>query len=135
MANQNFKENIEKNYYLAQSLAGTGHLELWEWEKVKKSISLPSVEEISIDTALSINEANKKIIDWSSNTIRTAYANELNIFSQFEPLAHSFLDNKIRSTMLLFYGNEVSKLNDFVTDKMVKKIMYLIYQIKIRLKD
>ncbi len=115
------KENIEKNFYLAQSLAGTGHLELWEWEKVKNSILLPQVEDISIDAAIKINDANKGIIDWSSNTIRSAYANELNIYSQFEPLVHSYLDNKIRSTMLLFYGNEVSKLNDYITNKIGQK--------------
>ncbi len=112
---------IEKNYYLAQTLVGIGNLELWEWEKVKKSISVPKEEVIFLETGVQLNEASKRIIEWSGNTIRAVYEIELNIFSEFEPLVHGFIDNKIRSSMLLYYGNEVGKLNEYVTNKMGQK--------------
>ena len=115
------KEIIEKNYSLAEALVGAGLIELWEWEKVKNSIISPEEEVIFVETALKLTESSKRIIDWSSNTIRTTYSNELNLFSGFEPLTHDFLDNKIRSSLLLFYGNEVGRLNEFVTNKMGQK--------------
>lgn len=114
-------EIIEKNYSLAESLVGTGFLELWEWEKIKNSINTPVEEVIFVDTAVKLSEASKRIIDWSSNTIRSAYSNELNLFAGFEPLAHGFIDNKIRSSLLLYYGNEVGRLSEFVTNKMGQK--------------
>ena len=115
------KEIIEKNYSLAESLVGAGLIELWEWEKVKNSINPPQEEVIFVETAVKLTESSKRIIDWSSNTIRTTYSNELNLFSGFEPLTYGFLDNKIRSSLLLFYGNEVGRLNEFVTNKMGQK--------------
>lgn len=112
---------IDKNYFLAQTLVGIGYLELWEWEKVRKSILVPKEEVIFLETGVQLNEASKRIIEWSSNTIRAIYEKELKIFSEFEPLVHGFIDNKIRSTMLLYYGNEVGKLNEYVTNKMGQK--------------
>ncbi len=111
------KETINKNYYLAQALVGAGNIELWEWENVKKLISVPEEEDITLESAVKLNEASKRIVEWSSNMIKSTYNSELNLFSGFEPLTNSYFDNKVRSSILLFYSNEASKLNDYVMEK------------------
>ncbi|MCB0753207.1 MAG: phosphoenolpyruvate synthase, partial [Ignavibacteriae bacterium] len=118
---QTVKEIIEKNYYLAQTLVGTGNLEFWEWEKNKRYISIPKEDNIKFDLALQLNEASKRVIEWATNTIRANYNNDINLFAGFEPLANGFLDNKIRASILLYYGNEVSKLNTYITNKIGQK--------------
>ncbi|MCB9208319.1 MAG: phosphoenolpyruvate synthase [Ignavibacteriales bacterium] len=120
-APKTLSELLKKNYCLAQTLAGIGNLELWEWEKVKLTLTANSVDKKNIDELIQVNELSKRIIEWSANMIRSTYGNELNLFLGFEPIAHGFIDDKIRASVLLFYGNTVSQLNEFVMKEIGQK--------------
>lgn len=114
-------ELINKNISLAQALAGIGNLELWEWEKVKSDLNVNEEKLTTLDKLTKINEASKRIIEWSSSMVKSTYENEFNKFLSFEPLTHGFIDDKIRASILLHYGKSASELNEFVMNEIGQK--------------
>lgn len=110
---QNLGELLQKNYALAKAVAGCGFLEVWEWEKIK-DILQPQLQ----DDNITLNKLGEKVefsvraVEWSSAMVRATYEPTINLFYGFEPLVSGFIDDRIRSSILLSFGDVTGKLSD-----------------------
>lgn len=109
-----FREMMEKTYYLGKASAGCGYLEMWEWEKIESQIPLPKTDEINLNTLVNWHEEARRLVEWGAGTTRGIYKNVVELYNGFEPLAYGFFDDKIRSSILLPFGDAVSELGNAV---------------------
>lgn len=106
------KELLTKVYCLAEAATGFGFLELWEWEELKKEMVIPDGKSISLDELSQFSERGRNVAEWGTGMVRAQYNPVINLFRDFEPQAMAFLDDRIRSSILLHVGLAVSKLGD-----------------------
>ena len=108
-------ELMEKIRQLSLSAAGTGLIELWEWEKIK-----PQLEIHLGKTELSIKELNdflqtaRGVVEWSAGMVHANFQDVVATYTQFEPLAYGFIDDRIRSSVALDLGESVSNLSNII---------------------
>lgn len=109
------KDLLLKNYYLCKALASTGYIEIWEWEYVERMLYRPNSEVINLGELNTIVEYGRRIVEWGTGMARSNYEDVINLYAGFEPLAYGFLDDRIRSSLLLPLGKVVGRLNKFVS--------------------
>jgi hypothetical protein len=108
-----FRELMHKNYVLAQSAAGCGYLEIWEWEFIEPLINPDSYEQkINIGQFGTISDNARRVVEWSVAMIRAKYEPAISLFGQFEPLAYGFVDDRIRSSILLPLGAVAGEIEE-----------------------
>jgi hypothetical protein len=110
---QKVSELLQKNYTLAKAAAGCGFLEIWEWEKVK-SILQPQIQDevITLEKFQQKVDYSVRLVEWSSGMVRANYDPAIALFYGYEPLVHGFIDDRIRSSVLLSFGEITGKLSD-----------------------
>ncbi|PKL87335.1 MAG: phosphoenolpyruvate synthase [Ignavibacteriae bacterium HGW-Ignavibacteriae-2] len=106
------KENLVKNFSLAQVVTGCGYIEFWEWNKIKSQISVPTGKTISLEKYTEILDNSRKIVEWGSAMVNANYDDVIQLFAPFEPMAEGFIDDKIRSSLLLALGRLNGKFGD-----------------------
>lgn len=110
---QKVGELLQKNYTLAKAAAGCGFLEIWEWEKVKSILQpQPQDETITLEKLREKVEYSVRIVEWSTGMVRANYDAAIALFYGFEPLVYGFIDDRIRSSVLLSLGEITGKLSD-----------------------
>lgn len=107
-------ETTEKICYSGLVAAGTGFIELWEWDELFKTLSVPSQESMSLDKLTQYQETARSLIEWGTGTVSGVYKDVVNLYGGFEPLAYGFFDDRIRSSVLLSLGNIVGELGNFI---------------------
>ena len=104
---------VDKNYALLKGLAGCGLLEVWEWEnkgsdlssfRLKSTLDVKDIKEIA--------DNSRRLVEWSVAMVSAVYNSTVTLFSGFEPLAEGFIDDRIRSSLLLPGGNTADQLAD-----------------------
>lgn len=105
---------LKKNYTLAKAAAGAGYIEIWEWKAIAAELNPGTDFEITLDRLNQYLSSFRRVVEWGSSMIRMNYKNEMKIFEGFEPLATSFIDDRIRSSVLLQFGQSVGQLGDFI---------------------
>ncbi|MEE4359395.1 MAG: PEP/pyruvate-binding domain-containing protein [Desulfococcaceae bacterium] len=108
------RELLEKNYALCRAAAGCGLLELWEWEMLSPLLAVPQAESISLGVLTEKSDYARRVSEWGSGMIRAAYEPVIRLYSEFEPLAKGFADDRIRASLLLPLGDAAGKLNALV---------------------
>jgi len=111
----NLKELMKKIQVLSYATMGSGLTELWEWENAMDILNngLPS--------SMSLNELNKflvrsrGIVEWSTAMVKAVYGEDVEKYASFEPKAYQFIDDRIRSSIVLDLGNSVSQLGNIIT--------------------
>jgi hypothetical protein len=103
-------ELLTKNYIFAQAVAACGFLEIWEWEYVKPFLLPPQTEEITLERFMRQGEYIRRMVEWGSSTVRANYFPVQNLFTAFEPLAVGFIDDRIRSSVLLPLGETAAQI-------------------------
>lgn len=111
---KNLHEELEKIYALSWASAAGGFLEKWEWEGTEFLIRPPKKAEISLGELNRYADVSRGHVEWATGMGRGVYNETMNLFGGFEPLAFGFLDDRIRSSVLLHLGLSVGKLGDFV---------------------
>lgn len=106
-------ELLQKIYTLGMANAGSGAIELWEWNQIKDDLAF-SGEEIGLGDLISYLEIARREVEWSTATIKANYQDMVNTYTAFEPKAYGFIDDKIRSSVTLFMGESVSELGKFI---------------------
>lgn len=101
---------LDKNYSLALTAAATGYIELWEWEKIQNKLLPPNAESISLSELDGFMVQARRVVEWSTGTIRAVYGAEMKLFEAFEPKSAGFSDDIIRSSVLLYLGDNVGEL-------------------------
>lgn len=109
---------MEKCRILAMAAAGCGYMEMWEWDT---AISYGLKDTGLKDPAFTMDfksfklkvEQIRRIVDWGTLMVRATYLDEIKRYSEFEPLVNGFVDDRIRSSILLPLGEAVGKLTHF----------------------
>ena len=101
---------LNKDYYLTMAAAGGGFVELWEWDRIQKSMLPPNSESISLASLENFMVQTRRIVEWGTAMVRANYGTEIQVFEAFEPLATGFADDIIRSSVLLYLGDNVGML-------------------------
>ncbi len=108
-------EECEKIYALSWAAAGAGFLEKWEWEGTSFLIKPPKKAEMSMPELNRFVDVSRGHVEWGTGQFRAHYMETMNLMGGFEPLAFGFVDDRIRSSVLLHLGQSVAKLGDFVS--------------------
>lgn len=114
---EDLRELLEKNYYLSYATAGTGLLEVWEWEEVASVIAPINYTTVSLAELNSILNTSRSIVQWSAAMAKANYDEVVAKYTEFEPLAPGFIDDRVRSSVALPLGKTVSELGDFISTK------------------
>lgn len=125
---------FEKNYALSIAAVGAGYIELWEWDKIASEIKAPTSNDISLAQLNNFMVNFRRVVEWSTATIRANYGEEIKLFENFEPLASGFSDDRIRSSVLLSLGQSVAQLGTFINTKssLTNKVFNISNQSHIR---
>ncbi len=106
------RDLLEKSYILAEAAVGCGLLELWEWEKVRPMLALPeNTDRLRLGDLTEKAAYSRRVTEWGTGMIRSVYEPGVKIFSAFEPLTAGFMDDRIRSTVLLSLGDTAAQLS------------------------
>ncbi|MEZ5197554.1 MAG: PEP/pyruvate-binding domain-containing protein [Bacteroidales bacterium] len=132
--NKSLQDILAKTHYLGMTAAGTGHLEMWEWEKIKYDLETPQATTISLEKLNTILEISRRMVEWSAGMQRGVYKDVMDLFGGFEPLVYGFNDDRVRSSSLLYLGNCVSELGEFISKEadLSNKVMNIPGQSHIR---
>jgi hypothetical protein len=112
--NKTLDDLLTKTYYLGMASAGCGYIEMWEWEKIKSGLEPPASAAILLDDLNQRLEISRRLVEWSAGTSRGVYKEVIELYAGFEPLVYGFNDDRIRSSLLLYLGNCVSELGEFI---------------------
>ncbi len=104
---------LEKLSVLARAAAGSGLLENWEWSELQNQLRRPSGRaEITLDEFEALVESARRGVEWGIGTVTANFDDAVHVFASFEPLANGFLDDRMRSSVLLSMGDAASRLGD-----------------------
>ena len=100
---------------LIQAATAFGFLELWEWDQIRREFPEPiEGDTITLRDLENYTAAGLKAAEWSTGMVRAHYMPVIELYRDFEPKAVKFYDDRIRSSVLLYLGNAVSRLgNEF----------------------
>ena len=107
------RELMEKICYLSEAAAGAGFVELWEWDQAVTQLGDPNEATIRPHLLNDHLDAARRYVEWGVSTNRATFYGEVERYAEFEPLAHGFLDSRIRGSVLLPLGTAVGELGDF----------------------
>jgi len=109
-------ELLEKNYILAKAAAACGFLEIWEWETVEPLLK-PAKDQQELTFAEFSRKADyaRRLVEWGTGMFRAEYNEVVSLFGGFESLADGFIDDRVRSSLLLPMGNTAARLWDIAS--------------------
>lgn len=113
--NKTLDDLLAKTYYLGMASAGCGYIEMWEWDKIKPVLSLPETPAISLEDLNLRLDVSRRMVEWSAGMSRGVYKDIIEQYAGFEPLVYGFNDDRIRSSILLYLGDCVSELGEFIS--------------------
>ena len=108
------RELFQRNYFLAKAAVGCGFIEPWEWEQLEPYL-LPSSDDLTSMEFLEAVNAAERGVAWGAGMVAGVYGSIVDRFSQFEPLSRGFIDERIRSSILLRFGEAVDRLYEVST--------------------
>jgi len=101
----------EKMCFLVNGLYGAGYLTSWEYDKIKVDFDWMQSEVVSLDGLDYYRHASQKLVLWSSQMVNSIYTEPVRLLGAIEPLSFGFVDDKIRSSLILPAGNLVESIN------------------------
>lgn len=108
-------ELLERISILSQAAAAAGFLEVWEWEEVRADLQAPATDSLSLEVLRHMLDQSVRVVEWGTAMARCHYQPVIRLYQSFEPLAGGFLDDRIRSSVLLPLGEAVSRLGEWMT--------------------
>ncbi|MBB4077852.1 hypothetical protein GGR28_000453 [Lewinella aquimaris] len=108
------REQMEKICYLGEAATGAGFIELWEYETGGPNIADPNYQYIRPDMLTAYLDNARRFVEWGTATNRATYGEIAERYARFEPKALSFLDDRIRGSVLLPLGQAVGELGDWL---------------------
>ncbi|TYB76712.1 phosphoenolpyruvate synthase [Bizionia gelidisalsuginis] len=107
----NLSDNLYKINTLACATLGSGLIEEWEYYAIASQFTLTtSGNTTNLKQLNAILNTSRSIVEWTTTMVKANYQDEVNIYTKFEPLAYGFIDDRVRSSISLNLGEEVSKL-------------------------
>ncbi|MBN1558911.1 phosphoenolpyruvate synthase [candidate division KSB1 bacterium] len=105
---------LTKSYFLIKAVAACGFLEIWEFNEIDFYLRVePLFSSISLAEMQQKVDYAKRALEWSSAMVRAVYQEPLEKFAAFEPHIQSYIDDRIRNSLLLPLGATVGAVADF----------------------
>lgn len=105
---------LTKNLVLAKAAAGCGYIESWEWDAFNQYQPISLEKEADFTGVRLKTEQVRRVVDWGTAMVTTVYGPEISLFSTFESKARGFSDDRIRSSILLPFGQSAGALGQAV---------------------
>ncbi len=102
---------LAKTIVLAKAAAGCGYIESWEWDAVNRYQPFSPEDEAGFTPFRLKAEQVRRVVDWGSAMITAVYGSEISLFAGVEPKARGFSDDRIRSSVLLPFGESADALS------------------------
>lgn len=105
--------------YLTEAATGLGYLEPWEYRQLRTQFHLPNnatdlnQETTNLGELNNLLENGRRAVEWSTGMVRATYQDVVKLYLGFEPLTSGFIDDRVRSSVLLPLGDSVSELGDY----------------------
>ncbi|PHR98375.1 MAG: phosphoenolpyruvate synthase [Leeuwenhoekiella sp.] len=121
------RELLDKIYHLSYATAGTGLIEVWEWEEVEGILAPIRYTNVSQGELNTMLNTARNVVQWSAAMTKANYDAVVEKYTAFEPLASGFIDDRVRSSVALPLGKAVSELGDFIAtrSKLENNVMQL----------
>ncbi|ULC60802.1 phosphoenolpyruvate synthase [Flaviramulus sp. BrNp1-15] len=110
----NLQEMLNKICYLGMATAGSGYIEMYEWNELSLKAPFPDENSMTLDELTNVLENGRSLVEWSSSMVKANYQNIVDVYTNFEPKTYGFIDDKIRGSVALYLGESVGKLGDFI---------------------
>ncbi|MBU0971946.1 MAG: PEP/pyruvate-binding domain-containing protein [Proteobacteria bacterium] len=104
---------FEKCRILSKAAAGCGYMEIAEWTAAQAYGFAPNENPMGFSQFQLKAEQIRRVVDWGASMVRATYLPEVTLYQPFAPLAQGFVDDRIRSSLLLPLGAAVGKLTRF----------------------
>jgi len=106
---------LEKIRHLSLAAAGTGLIELWEWEQIEPRLEIHlGKEDLTIAELNEFLQTSRGVVEWSASMVKANYIDVVETYTEFEPKAYGFIDDRIRSSVALDLGESVSRLGAYI---------------------
>lgn len=109
------QEHLDKIYAISEALSSGGYVEQWEWDAVEPRLFIKEGETISAHKLLDFISAARSQVEWGTGMVNAIYGDVVERYVEFEPLAYGFLDDRIRSSLLLPLGDAIGDLGGLVS--------------------
>ncbi len=131
---ENLNQLLDRVYFTGMAAMGCGYIEIWEWEKISNYLHDLKEDQINLTDLIRFHEHSRSLVELGVGMNNAVYKDVVDLYCGFEPLAYDFLDNKIRSSILLPLGKTTSTLGDFIADhaKFSNHVMGISNQSSIR---
>ncbi len=108
-------ESLTKARALIVAAYGTGLLEQWEWLELRGRLDRAmDVESYPVGEFEALVNLVRSAVEWGIGMVSATYGEVVELYHGFESLADGFLDDRMRSTVLLPLGEELGRLSDLV---------------------
>lgn len=108
-------EQLDKIYALSLASASAGFVEWWEWKQVDDKLQLDNLQEMNLAQLQEKLKLARSQVEWGSSMVKAIYGDVMDKYSEFEPKANGFLDDRVRSSVALRLGESVSQMGDLIT--------------------
>ncbi len=98
---------LSKFRALTNLAVGAGLIEWWEVGEINFA---PTTDAFSFDAFRTISETAQRVVGWGIGMVSATFEQEVARYQSFEPLANGFLDDRMRSTVLLAMGEAAGQL-------------------------
>lgn len=114
---ENLQDMLNKVCYLGMATVGSGYIELSEWDNINLKAPLESSGSLTLNELTNTLENARSLVEWSASMVKANYQHIVDLYTEFEPKAYGFIDDKIRGSIALQLGESVGKLGDFIANE------------------
>ncbi|MEP3838540.1 MAG: phosphoenolpyruvate synthase, partial [Algibacter sp.] len=131
---KNVQDMLNKVCYLGMATAGSGYLELSEWDNINLKAPFESDGDLTLSELTNTLENARSLVEWSASMVKANYQHIVDVYTAFEPKAYGFIDDKIRGSIALQLGESVGELGDFIANEsaLTNKVMDISNQSSFR---
>lgn len=112
---ETLKELLFKIKTLGFAATSTGLIEMNEWAEVEAYLTADSYHnDKSVAQLNDFLATSRGLVEWSASQVKANYQDIVDTYTQFEPKAYGFIDDRVRSSVALDLGESVSALGAFI---------------------
>ncbi len=112
---ETLKDLLFKIKTLGYAATGTGLIEQNEWAAVEPYLLADSYHnDKSVEQLNDFLATARGLVEWSASQVKANYQDIVDTYTQFEPKAYGFIDDRVRSSVALDLGESVSVLGAFI---------------------
>ena len=112
---ENLQGNLHKIMTLVCAANGTGLIEDWEYNAIEMNLTdIYASEVLDVKRLSEFLNITRSAVEWSAAMAKSNYIDVVTTYTNFEPLAYGFIDDRVRSSVALSLGEAVSSLGSFL---------------------